>query len=462
MKYRINLLMFFLLIAFTLNRSFAQKENRVTKETLISKVNVSEMSSNSFTYSNDMRHVAYRINRDKKQIAVIDGVNGNAYDFVSFPVFSSDGKRYAYAARNGSRWFINIDGKETGVDNGTEITSVIFGPQSKNIIYVLKDKNKFSLVSNNLKGLSFDGIDENSIVFSSDGSKIAFTAITGKKQCNVIDGISGMEFDQVGYPILNSDGSHFVYWATSENSAFVIHDNQKSKPYEAVNYITMSNDGQHFAYAITRQGKSIVVYDNNESEPYESVHSLNFSNDSKRFAYGMEKTEEDKEGFRQFAVIDGKQFGPYETVVENSIKFSNDCQSYAYEAEKHDEFYLVRNGIEGKRYGDILQLTTTFSPDNKRIAYVAESNAKRMINFDNSESRTFNDVYAIAFSPDSKRIAYSVRQDDNDLVIIDGDKGNKYNAILGQGEIVFDSPKSFHYLTIKDNNIYLIEESLVQ
>ena len=438
--------------------SYAQKLERKVTENLLSKVETSEMVNSSFTFSKNMRRIAFRIKNGNKQMAVVDGKSGTGYDFVSFPVFSPDNIQFAYSARNGSEWFIVVDGRETPVQ-ASEIQGLQFSPDSKTLTYVLKNENKFCLIANNNRGKLYDNIDENSITFSHDSRKIAYTAGLGKKQLNILDGIEGEQFDQVGFPIINSDGSHLSYWAVISNRTYVISDKLKSRSYDTVNSIVLSDNGNHCAYSANREGKCVVVLDNVESETHDLSHTLTFSADGSRFAYAMEKSIGHKEGFKQFIVVDGKRIGPYETVVEGAIKFSSDNKDFVFKAEIHDEFFIVKNDHEGKRYSDVIQYTTSFSPDNTRMAYVAENNLRRMVNADNTEGIPFNDVYSISFSPDSKRFAYSARQDNKELVVVDGSRGEKYDAILGQGEIVFDSPNSFHYISMKGNNIFLVEET---
>ena len=446
---------------FTIYQSSSQTVNRKVTENLIGKINSAEIIGNSITYSKNMLRIAYRIKNGDKFIAVVDGKNGNSYEFVSVPAFSPDGKQYACVARIGSNWLLILNGNHVAIETESEITAVYFYPDSKNYIYTIKKENRYSVVVNNIKGKFYESIDENSITFSADSKTIAYSAGMNDRQCNVVDGKESLFFDKVGFPILSVDGNHNAFWAIDGKEVFVILDNQKGKPYEAINSLILSNNGLHCAYSVTQKGKRIVVFDNLESEKYDWVHSLIFSADGNRFAYAMEHAEGDKEGFKQYVMVDGNKEGPYETVVEGTLKFSDDGNKIVFKVEKQDEFFIVCNGKEGKRYGDVLQITTVFSPDNQRLAYAVENNSKRMVVIDDKESVPYNDVFAISYSPDSRHCAYSVKIDDKVLVVVDGQKGEKYDSMLGQGEIVFDTSKSFHYFTVKGNNVYLIEETIL-
>ena len=69
---------------------------------------------------------------------------------------------------------------------------------------------------------------------------------------------------------------------------------------------------------------------------------------------------------------------------------------------------------------------------------------------------------SLTFSPDSMRFAYGAGIGEKQFVVIDDHAGKKYRDIvaIGGGRIVFDSPRSLHYLTLADESIFLIEEVL--
>jgi hypothetical protein len=43
---------------------------------------------------------------------------------------------------------------------------------------------------------------------------------------------------------------------------------------------------------------------------------------------------------------------------------------------------------------------------------------------------------------------------------VNGNKGKSYDLIMGLGGIRFDSKDSFHYLSMRGNEIYLVEETV--
>ncbi len=65
-------------------------------------------------------------------------------------------------------------------------------------------------------------------------------------------------------------------------------------------------------------------------------------------------------------------------------------------------------------------------------------------------------------SPDSKRVAYAAQVGKKWLVVVDGKEGKQYDGIvtIGGGKIVFDTPTNLHYLALKGDSIYLVEEMI--
>ena len=81
--------------------------------------------------------------------------------------------------------------------------------------------------------------------------------------------------------------------------------------------------------------------------------------------------------------------------------------------------------MEGKKYDAILERSLSFSPDSKRVAYIAEDGGKQ-------------------------------------FVVVDGMEGKRYDIFFPQsgGSVGFDSPDSFHYFALEGNTVYLVEERI--
>jgi hypothetical protein len=82
-----------------------------------------------------------------------------------------------------------------------------------------------------------------------------------------------------------------------------------------------------------------------------------------------------------------------------------------------------------------------------------------MVNIDETESLPYEDIFTLVFSPDSRRLAYTVQSRGKVNVVVDEVQGEPYDAIMGQG-LEYDSPTAIHYLALRGDEIYLVEESI--
>ncbi len=70
--------------------------------------------------------------------------------------------------------------------------------------------------------------------------------------------------------------------------------------------------------------------------------------------------------------------------------------------------------------------------------------------------------YSPSFSPDGQHIAYFAKKGLNWTAVLDSSEGKVYTEIITRSwpGIVFDSNKSFHYLGLIANRVYLAQEQV--
>ncbi len=134
-------------------------------------------------------------------------------------------------------------------------------------------------------------------------------------------------------------------------------------------------------------------------------------------------------------------------------------------ARAGNQWCVVVDGKEEKPYDGLEEGTLVFSPDSKRVAYVARTSSKQRVVVDGKEEKQYDAIVVgtLVFSPDSKHVAYVARADSRVFVVMDSKEEKQYDAIIalgtnGEGRIVFDSANSLHYLAAKGQGIYLVEE----
>jgi len=161
-----------------------------------------------------------------------------------------------------------------------------------------------------------------------------------------------------------------------------------------------------------------------------SIADFVVSNDGKHFAYRNEDS----------IVVDGIVGRTYKWV--GSPIFSPDGRSVAYAASLGGDTVVVLNGTEGQRYkevGTVLYDTEgrrnvfglKFSPDSKRLAYVAVTHKnKQILVVDGTEGTEYDSIGDFVFSGDGRQFAYAAKRGRAWVLVLDGKERN-----LGEGEI---------------------------
>jgi Tol biopolymer transport system component len=100
--------------------------------------------------------------------------------------------------------------------------------------------------------------------------------------------------------------------------------------------------------------------------------------------------------------------------------------------------FLVVDGNEGEAFDRIVHGSVVFSPDSRRVAYAAEREGKYRIVVEGQEGPHFEDIYNPVFSSDSQHFAYVGGKVGSRSAIVDGDVvSGKYPDVGGGTGVVF-------------------------
>jgi hypothetical protein len=323
----------------------------------------------------------------EKAVVVIDGVESEQYDEIGLgtPVFSPDSRKVAYAARQGSKWFVVADGVKSKAYDDINPATLIFSPDSQKLSYAASYDNGWCMVVNGVEGKKYGYIWEDSPLFSPDSQHLAYVAgssapysesaqetqQTGAAWFVVLDEVEGPYFIDMASNslVFSPDSQRLAYSALSQSAHSgeqvqeeggehshedekwcVVVDGEKQKDYSGTGQgtIVFSPDSQHIAYVAATATNWFVVCDGEEQKMYEGIgNAVIFSQDSKWLVY-VGRTEG-----KSYVVVNANEGKPYDGILISwggRLEFASP-DTLQYLAVNGEEFYLVEETIKEAEKG---------------------------------------------------------------------------------------------------------------
>lgn len=319
------------------------------------------------------------------------------------------------------------------------------------------------------------------ITFSPDGRRIAFTALAGDETFVVADGLEQQHLNSdsglTNYCgdkrlVFSQDGSHLAYLAKAGNAVVLMLDGKEAARYVAIvdngssfhGGIVFSPDGKRMAYTASDNrdynGVFIVLDGKKSVGQYGSTLCPAFSPDGKRFAFVAQM----KSG-GCFVILDGREFkqhnlGHVSDARYTHMAFSADSLHFAFtagvEMNKGKRFMVLDGKKTGKMYDQVY--FPTFSPNGKRLAYLAIRGGDAFWVVDGREGKKFKTMYGpitafnnFVFSSDSGHFGYEINTEDKQLVVVDGQEQGKDGFYSHNGRLTFSPDgKRFVFCTYSD------------
>lgn len=148
-----------------------------------------------------------------------------------------------------------------------------------------------------------------------------------------------------------------------------------------------------------------VVVNGIPGPDFDEVKPPSFSEDGRRTGYFGKRNQ------KWFAVIDGREHGPYDRWM--FVIFSPDGSRAAWPGVRSNQCFLVIDGVEHGPYVRWLAPVPRFSPDSRRVAYVAQQpgdDQKYRVFLDAQPGPMFDYAGPASFSADGQHVAYWVKR----------------------------------------------------
>ena len=352
-------------------------------------------------YSPNGERLAYVARNEEGTLVVLDGKEGKPYERIADSlVFSPDSRHICYfAVLPGRKFALVLDGTESG--NWDQAHSFVFSQDGAHHAYAALGNGRWAVIRDGTPGDSFDnGIRPDSIRFSPDSQRLGYVAATGHKNVAVVDGHPGKATDGIFGPLCFSPDSRHVAYAAKQGNRFqIVRDEKSMGDFEEVSAdeIVFSPDSKHLAYIAVRNDKWCLVLDEVPGPEWDGIGngSVVFSPNSQRVAYAA------KQGLRwRIVVVNEGQGSEFDGIHYQWAQFSPDSRRMAYLASREGKWRLVLDGREGKPYDKRTARSPgfAFSPDSQHIAYFARHDKKECLVVDDMEAGDYEDSRAVFFS----------------------------------------------------------------
>ena len=415
----------------------------------------------SAVISPDGRRIAYIEKVDNKQAAVFDGQREQPFDEVAELTFSPDSRHRAYAARDGKQWLIVVNGRPQPPQ--LRVGPPNFSPHSKRLAYtaLLPDGEHVCVMElPGGPGKQYERIFEGRLVFSPDGNRLAYGARKGDKWLVVVDGRESELYDFLGSTTgihFSPDGSRVAYAALVDKKWRLVLDGQMQQPHDNVGELAFSPDGKRVAYAAQDGGKWRVVVDGQPQADYDAIGegTLMFSPKGERLVYAAQKDG------KWMVVADGKPGRGFDSIGQ--IIFSPHGKRLAYVARDSGAEMVVLDGQPQRIFDRVGDGTLVFSPDSSRLGYVARVGRAAFVVVDGKRNPRYEMVGYLTFSPDNRNYVYAAIAEGRALTVVNQQQGmHRYDSIwtVPEARLLLDDRKTFRYLGVKEDKIYLVEEQI--
>lgn len=343
------------------------------------------------------------------------------------------------------------------VDAGSLIPgSLVVSADRRHLMYAEGDNQRQRVVVDGKAGPWFAGVLARTLALSRDGKRHAYGAGKGKLRFIVLDGAAQKPCDGIreGTPVFSPDGGRAAWGELRETFWSMVVDGREGWKFDELWPPVFSPDGKHVAY-VTRTGpKMAVVLDSVMQAPHDDViiNSLEFTGPSAQLSYIITINKRDLVRIRNGRIAMADKAPPIPR-YRVTTRWAGDVAIGI--AVVHDNTYgPVYNQIGGMAY----------SPDSGRFAYVARKSTDWFSVIDGKQGKAHPFIFgnSLVFTADGRHTLFATKTGNKRFVVLDDRPGQGYDLIFAEGDqpLMLDSERSFHYLALKGDSVFVVEEKI--
>ncbi|HZK81336.1 MAG TPA: hypothetical protein VFC46_09725, partial [Humisphaera sp.] len=261
-------------------------------------------------------------------------------------------------------------------------------------------------------------------------------------------------YDAIRGIAVSSDENHVFFLGINGKKQFIVFDGKPGPAFEWIipESVNTGPGGTHLGYLVQTSTETQPVIDGQPGKGFYTVNhnQIFWSPDAKRTAMGVQL-----QGGGAEMVIDGTPGAKFDAV--EAPFFSPDSKRVAYVARRAKQQFVVLDGIEQKAYDAVGRIT--FSPNSKHVSYEAAANGKYLLVMDAQEGKAYDSVrLGPGFSTDGARLVAVVTQGNNLIVVINGRESEPYEKMVAGDFVMSPDGKRIAYAVKKgDKQVAIVD-----
>ncbi|GEM_PF-2837676 len=412
-----------------------------------------EMVPDSIIVSPNRQRMAFKMQRGRGLIVVLDGKPSPVYRKIGKLQFSSNSLYLHYIARENGPWYLVRDTHRRFAKEF--VGDPILSNQGKRTAVIFKTPRMLQVRIAGVNGPVFDEVNRDSITFSPNDKQYSYFARRGKYWYVQIDDQTAGPFEDVtGRPVYSSDSKSHAYMAQTNGQWHVVQDN---KPWQVANETAQiafhPNSKQLFAWLRVDSPNWQLHINNQPVEKAISSTPVPVIFGTKAYAWAARlivgsQTQMIREGktlpIHGYILPDTAQFDPksiqlvyvtrtddgehvtiddvllepYQSILAEDIQISRDARRIAYPAKINNQWHVIEQGEKGPTLEAIIPGSLVFSPKKQQLIYRAKSGQLDRFYIDQQMVGEFDEMSNPIF--DKGHIAWAARLGNNWHLYIDG------------------------------------------